>query len=214
VDKPRSAATISSHLPTWGRSPVAIGPSRVQTSRIAPRHPPAPGLEPRLISKGLPALAGQQVHGRIGGCFTRARRGRPPAGTAGRWVRCRASAPRGPAHDARRASSTKAPVRHRTCLTTGRRSRETVYVITDLTSQEASPQRLAKIIRSQWVIENRLHFVRDTTFREDASKIRSEHGPEKWPPSEASRSTTSEPPDTTTSPPDYARCPTNRSPVP
>ncbi|MFF4467906.1 hypothetical protein ACFY13_52215 [Streptomyces mirabilis] len=39
-------------------------------------------------------------------------------------------------------------VRHRTCLNTGRRSRETVYVITDLTSQEASPQRLAKIIRS------------------------------------------------------------------
>lgn len=69
-------------------------------------------------------------------------------------------------------------VRHRTCLKTGRRSRETVYVITDLTSQEASPQRLAKIIRSQWVIENRLHFVRDTAFREDASKVRTQHGPE------------------------------------
>ncbi|MCX4426047.1 ISAs1 family transposase [Streptomyces mirabilis] len=40
-------------------------------------------------------------------------------------------------------------VRHRTRLNTGRRSRETVYVITDLTSQEASPQRLAKIIRSR-----------------------------------------------------------------
>jgi predicted transposase YbfD/YdcC len=30
-------------------------------------------------------------------------------------------------------------VRHRTCLKTGRRSRETVYIITDLTSREASP---------------------------------------------------------------------------
>ncbi|MEU9547382.1 ISAs1 family transposase [Streptomyces mirabilis] len=69
-------------------------------------------------------------------------------------------------------------VRHRTCLKTGRRSRETVYVITDLTSREASPQRLAKIIRSQWVIENRLHFVRDTAFREDASRVHTEHGPE------------------------------------
>jgi predicted transposase YbfD/YdcC len=69
-------------------------------------------------------------------------------------------------------------VRHRTCLKTGERSRETVYVITDLTSRQASPQRLAKIIRSQWTIENRLHFVRDTTFREDASKIRTGHGPE------------------------------------
>ncbi|MGX4694572.1 hypothetical protein [Streptomyces sp. JNUCC 63] len=29
-----------------------------------------------------------------------------------------------------------------------------------------------------WVIENRLHFVRDTAFREDASKIRTGHGPE------------------------------------
>ena len=28
------------------------------------------------------------------------------------------------------------------------------------------------------MIENRLHFVRDTTFREDASKIRTGHGPE------------------------------------
>jgi len=69
-------------------------------------------------------------------------------------------------------------VRHRTCLKTGRRSRETVYVITDLTSREASPQRLAKIIRSQWVIENRLHFVRDTAFREDASKVHTGYGPE------------------------------------
>jgi predicted transposase YbfD/YdcC len=69
-------------------------------------------------------------------------------------------------------------VRHRTQRRTGKRSRETVYVITDLTSHRASPERLAEIIRSQWTIENRLHFVRDTTFAEDASKIRTGHGPE------------------------------------
>ncbi|MFJ5036246.1 hypothetical protein ACIQB5_51900 [Streptomyces sp. NPDC088560] len=28
------------------------------------------------------------------------------------------------------------------------------------------------------MIENRLHFVRDTTFTEDASKIRTRHGPD------------------------------------
>ncbi|WP_455770760.1 hypothetical protein [Streptomyces chartreusis] len=39
-------------------------------------------------------------------------------------------------------------------------------------------QQLAKIIRWQWIIENRLHFVRDTAFREDASKVHTEHGPE------------------------------------
>ena len=69
-------------------------------------------------------------------------------------------------------------VRHRTTARTGRHTRETVYVITDLTSRQASPERLAKIVRLQWVIENRLHFVRDTAFREDASKVRTGHGPE------------------------------------
>ncbi|MGH3803597.1 MAG: ISAs1 family transposase [Pseudonocardiaceae bacterium] len=69
-------------------------------------------------------------------------------------------------------------VRHRTDTRTGKRSRETVYVITDLTSRQASPERIAKTIRAQWVIENRLHFVRDTAFREDASKIHTGHGPE------------------------------------
>ncbi|RPE39145.1 DDE family transposase [Streptomyces sp. Ag109_O5-1] len=54
----------------------------------------------------------------------------------------------------------------------GKQSRETVYVITDLTSRQASPERIVKILRAHWVIENRLHFVRDTAFREDASKIR------------------------------------------
>nr|WTB35284.1 transposase [Streptomyces sp. NBC_00830] len=69
-------------------------------------------------------------------------------------------------------------VRHRTQRKTGRRSRETVYVITDLTSRQASPERIAKIVRSQWITENRLHFVRDTTFAEDASKVRTGHGPD------------------------------------
>ncbi|WP_404868093.1 ISAs1 family transposase [Kitasatospora griseola] len=69
-------------------------------------------------------------------------------------------------------------LRHRTALKTGTVSRRTVYAITDLTSQQASPQRLGQLARSQWTIENRLHFVRDTTFAEDTSKIRTGHGPE------------------------------------
>ncbi|MEV6013539.1 ISAs1 family transposase [Streptomyces sp. NPDC051976] len=69
-------------------------------------------------------------------------------------------------------------VRHRTSARTGKRTHETVYVITDLTSRQASPEQIAKIVRSQWVIENRLHIVRDTAFREDASKVRTGHGPE------------------------------------
>lgn len=69
-------------------------------------------------------------------------------------------------------------LRHRTDLKSGKCSRQTIYAITDLTSQQASPQRLSRLARSQWTIENRLRFVRDTTFGEDASKIRTGHGPE------------------------------------
>jgi predicted transposase YbfD/YdcC len=69
-------------------------------------------------------------------------------------------------------------LRHRTDLATGTVSRQTIYAITDLTSHEASPERLGRLARSQWTIENRLHFVRGTTFAEDASQIRTGHGPE------------------------------------
>ncbi|GAA1261531.1 hypothetical protein GCM10009665_59070 [Kitasatospora nipponensis] len=55
-------------------------------------------------------------------------------------------------------------LRHRTDLTTGRVSRQTVYAITDLTSQQASPQQLGQLTRAPWIAENQLHFVRDTTF--------------------------------------------------
>ncbi|WTK75634.1 ISAs1 family transposase [Streptomyces sp. NBC_01261] len=39
-------------------------------------------------------------------------------------------------------------VRHRTSARTGRRIRETVYVITDLTSRQGSPEQIAKAVRS------------------------------------------------------------------
>ncbi|MFI8186679.1 ISAs1 family transposase [Actinacidiphila glaucinigra] len=68
--------------------------------------------------------------------------------------------------------------RHRTDLKTGKRTRQTVYALTDLTARQASPQVIGQLARSQWTIENRLHFVRDTAFREDASKIRTGRGPE------------------------------------
>lgn len=68
--------------------------------------------------------------------------------------------------------------RYRTDLKSGQLTRRTVYAITDLTHQQASPQRIGELARSQWTIENRLHFVRDTAFREDASKVRTGRGPE------------------------------------
>ena len=67
--------------------------------------------------------------------------------------------------------------RHRTDLKTGRTTRETVYTITDLPALAASPQAIGQLARSHWGIEA-VHHIRDTTFGEDASKIRTAHGPE------------------------------------
>ncbi|MFF0451391.1 ISAs1 family transposase [Streptomyces sp. NPDC004609] len=61
---------------------------------------------------------------------------------------------------------------------TGRLTRKTIYAITDLPSTQASPQQLGEPARSHWGIEDRLHFVRDTIFAEDASRIRTGRGPE------------------------------------
>lgn len=68
--------------------------------------------------------------------------------------------------------------RHRTVQATGKRSRETVYVITDLSSGQAGPQRIGEIVQAEWGIENKIHYVRDVTFGEDASRIRTGHGPQ------------------------------------
>ncbi|MFG3002309.1 ISAs1 family transposase, partial [Streptomyces sp. NPDC048340] len=67
-------------------------------------------------------------------------------------------------------------LRHRTDLKTGRVTRQTVHAITDMTAREASPQLIGRIARAHWGIEA-VHHVRDTTFAEDASKIRTGHGP-------------------------------------
>jgi predicted transposase YbfD/YdcC len=48
---------------------------------------------------------------------------------------------------------------------------ETVYVITSLTRREAAPRHLAHYLRGHWSIENQVHWIRDTTYREDASAI-------------------------------------------
>ena len=49
---------------------------------------------------------------------------------------------------------------------------EVVYGITSLSREAASPRRLLKLNRGHWGIENRLHYRRDVTLGEDASRIR------------------------------------------
>jgi predicted transposase YbfD/YdcC len=62
----------------------------------------------------------------------------------------------------------------------GTRRWRTVVVdaITSLTHGQASPARLADLLRGHWTIENGLHYVRDLTFAEDASQLRTGTGPQ------------------------------------
>ena len=53
----------------------------------------------------------------------------------------------------------------------------TVYAVTSLTTTQAAPWHLAGYARGHWMIENGLHYVRDVTFTEDASHLRTGNAP-------------------------------------
>ncbi|MFI5898432.1 ISAs1 family transposase [Actinoplanes sp. NPDC051513] len=53
---------------------------------------------------------------------------------------------------------------------------ETVYAITDLQVHQAKSHQLAAWIRGHWAIENKIHWVRDVTYDEDRSQIRTGTG--------------------------------------
>jgi hypothetical protein len=52
----------------------------------------------------------------------------------------------------------------------------TVYAITSLPFEQARPARLADLLRGHWAIEA-LHHVRDTSFAEDGSQVRTGAAP-------------------------------------
>jgi predicted transposase YbfD/YdcC len=59
----------------------------------------------------------------------------------------------------------------------GKTRTEVVYGITSLSPTEASPERLLALVREHWAIENRLHWRRDVTLREDHSQVRKGDAP-------------------------------------
>ena len=68
--------------------------------------------------------------------------------------------------------------RHATEKKTGTRSCEIAYGITSRTPEEADPQRVLKVNRGHWTIENSCHYIIDWNFDEDRSRIRTGYGPE------------------------------------
>ena len=64
----------------------------------------------------------------------------------------------------------------------------TVYAISSLTFAQASPARLADLQRGHWAIENGLHYARDVTFAEDASRSARTPSRGPWPACAASPS--------------------------
>ncbi len=66
-------------------------------------------------------------------------------------------------------------VRERTVR--GQTTTETAFGITSLKRQQADAARLLKLVRQHWGIENRLFYVRDMSFGEDACRARTGAAP-------------------------------------
>ncbi|WP_329449168.1 ISAs1 family transposase (plasmid) [Streptomyces sp. NBC_01426] len=67
--------------------------------------------------------------------------------------------------------------RRRTNRKTGKVTIKTIYTVTSLTADRATPAQLAALIRGHWTIEA-LHHIRDVTFAEDASQLRTGNAPQ------------------------------------
>jgi predicted transposase YbfD/YdcC len=60
----------------------------------------------------------------------------------------------------------------------GATERETTFYITSLPPSEAGAARLLRLVRSHWLVENQVHYVRDVTGGEDACRVRTANAPE------------------------------------
>ncbi len=66
----------------------------------------------------------------------------------------------------------------RTRVLRGKTSHETVYASTSLAAETAGAARLLDLSREHWGIENKLHYVRDVTCREDQARTNAGHAPQ------------------------------------
>jgi predicted transposase YbfD/YdcC len=63
----------------------------------------------------------------------------------------------------------------RTVISKGKKTVEVVYLITS--DRSATPETLAAWVRRHWHIENKLHWVRDVSYQEDKSLVRTGNAP-------------------------------------
>jgi predicted transposase YbfD/YdcC len=75
------------------------------------------------------------------------------------------------------AAATQVAQIRRTSTRAGKTTVEIVYVITSADHRAAPPATLAAWVQGHWGIENRTHWIRDVTFDEDRSQVRTGAGP-------------------------------------
>jgi predicted transposase YbfD/YdcC len=65
----------------------------------------------------------------------------------------------------------------RTTTRAGKKTVEVVYLITSAEAAAAPPETIAAWVQGHWGIENRCHWVRDVTYDEDRSRVRTGNAP-------------------------------------
>jgi predicted transposase YbfD/YdcC len=65
--------------------------------------------------------------------------------------------------------------RQRLTCATGKREQEVVYGLTSLPPERATAAELLRLSRAHWGVENGLHYRRDVTFHEDATRLTQGH---------------------------------------
>ncbi|WP_206686266.1 ISAs1 family transposase [Kribbella qitaiheensis] len=76
------------------------------------------------------------------------------------------------------AGATQIAQVRRTVTRNGKKTIEVVYLTTSAGHQQAPPATLTAWVRGHWGIENRLHWIRDVTYDEDRSQVRTGNSPQ------------------------------------
>ncbi len=74
------------------------------------------------------------------------------------------------------------------CKKTGKTRTETALGVTSLSAPKASPRDILNFVRGHWEIESRLHWIRDTVYREETCTTRTGNGAFVFQLSEIGRS--------------------------